>query len=826
MDEIRLAVRRLRKRPGATIASIVTLACGIGAAAATWSLLSAVLLRPLPVEDPERLVVVGQSQTDGRTYNAFNYPYYPHFRDTGVFEHAAAEWTSGMSLLVATHGLPAPTRVTFVSHNYFDVLGIRIPLGRGFTADDDRRGAPPVALLTDRYWRRAFDASPGVLGRTLTVAGKPVIVVGVAARGFRGLNLSAAPEVILPFHVIADVGPASTNYFAEPSGPGTGRSSPTAGVAVIGRLKPGTTAAQSAAQLSGIGFPPALTAGRTPTAGQPGPQFVLTDVNTAAIPEAARAGMTQFSKLLGATVSLLLLIGCATVGMLLLVRTEARRDEFAMCLALGATRARLARGIGIEGAILAVAGATCALPVAWWLFAGARAFQLPGGVQIDLLELSLDVRVVGVAVVAALVATLLITIVAGAFGFSANLSGALRSRAGATPRLGRRRTRAALVGAQVAVALVLLAGAGLFTRSLIAALNVNPGFDAKRLVSTSVSLTPYGYTPERASTFFDDLEGRLSGNPAIASLSLSAYQGGMTAHGQLVIDGESRKFPSTVWFTAIDERHFETLGLAVMTGRNFTPDDRDTSPRVTIVSDSFGRMLSHGGNPIGQRVTMPHLRPPAPPDVMEVVGVVPDVITNVSVLDPLMMYFPLSQHPGGTSRTVSVRAASSADAARRELMAAIRQIEPGVTPAPMLTMEERLGRQMSTQRFGAMVLGALGVIAALLTVLGTYVLAESMAVLRMREMGIRAALGARRRQLAAIVLAETGRLVGVGLIVGLFLAWMAGGAIRSFLFRVQPFDPATLGAVAAAILSLALLVSVRPAMRAARVDLGAVLKDQ
>jgi putative ABC transport system permease protein len=824
MDEIRLAVRRLRKRPGATLASIVTLACSIGAAAATWSLLSAVLLRPLPVQDPERLVVVGRSQSDGRTYNAFIYPFYPHFRDTGVFERVAAEWASGMSLLVATHGLPAPTRVTFVSHNYSDVLGIRVPLGRGFTADDDRRGAPPVALLTDRYWRRAFDASPGVLGRTLMVAGTPVMVVGVAARGFRGLNLSEAPEIILPFHVIADVGPASTNYFAESAGPG--RSSPTAGVAVIGRLAPGTTAAQSAAQLSSLGFPPALTAGSPPPAGQPGPQFVLTDVNTAAIPEAARDGMSQFSKLLGATVSLLLLIGCGTVGMLLLVRTEARREEFAMCLALGATRARLARGIGIEGAILAVAGAACALPVAWWLFAGARAFQLPGGVQIDLLELSLDVRIVGVAVVAALAATLLITMVAGAFGFSASLSDALRSRAGATPRLGRRRTRAALVGAQVAVALVLLSGAGLFTRSLIAALNVNPGFDAKRLVSTSVSLTPYGYTPERASTFFDDLEGRLSGNPAIASLSLSASQGGMTAHGQLVIDAESRKFPSTVWFAAIDERHFDTMGLAVITGRNFTADDRDTSPRVTIVSESFGRMISHGGTPIGQRVTMPHSRPPAPPDVMEVVGVVPDVVTNVSVLEPLMMYLPLSQHPGGTSRTLTVRAASSADAARRELMAAIRQIAPAVTPAPMLTMEERLGRQMSTQRFGAMVLGALGAIAALLTVLGTYVLAESMAVLRMREMGIRAALGATGGQLAAIVLAETGRLVGLGLTAGLFLTWMAGGAIRSFLFRVEPFDPATLVAAAGAILALALLVSVRPALRAARVDLGTVLKDE
>jgi putative ABC transport system permease protein len=226
------------------------------------------------------------------------------------------------------------------------------------------------------------------------------------------------------------------------------------------------------------------------------------------------------------------------------------------------------------------------------------------------------------------------------------------------------------------------------------------------------------------------------------------------------------------------------------------------------------------------RITMPFSRPPAPPDVMEVVGVVPDVITNVTVLEPLMMYFPLAQHPAGTSRAIAFRPAGDTDAARREVMAVIRQIDPAVTPAPILSMEEQLGRQMSAQQFGATVLGALGVIAVLLTVLGAYVVAESMAVLRMREMGIRAALGATRAQLAAIVLAETGRLTGLGLVAGLFVAWLSRGLIASFLFRVAPFDPATLGAVAAAILTLALLVSVRPALRAGRVDLGAVLKSE
>lgn len=331
-------------------------------------------------------------------------------------------------------------------------------------------------------------------------------------------------------------------------------------------------------------------------------------------------------------------------------------------------------------------------------------------------------------------------------------------------------------------------------------------------------------TPGDRVRFFDDLLGRLSGNPAIASIALSSEQGGMTSSGSLTIDGLRRQFPSMVAFTAVDDRYFGTIGIKLIEGRGFTVDDRETSPRITIVSESFGRMMAEGGSPIGQRITSPRNRV-GPPDVIEVVGVVPDIVTNVTVAEPLVMYFPLSQQPGGTFRTVTMLAAPDAGSARREAMAALRQIDGAVSAGPMFTMAERMGRQMSAQRFGALVLGALGIIALLLTVLGTYVAAESMAALRIREMGIRTALGARGGQLAAMVLAETGRLVGLGLIAGLALAWMGANTIRAFLFRVAPLDPIALGGAAALILTLALVVSVRPALRAARVDLGRVLKE-
>ena len=814
-EDTRYAIRRLLQRPGASLTSVLTLACSIGAGAATWSLLSATLLHPLAIAAPDRLVVVGTREEapreSGTLRNPQIYPIFMNVRDSGVFDDVAG--SGSRSLLVASGGIPQKRIIDFVSRNYFDLLGVKLPIGRGFESENDRRGAPPVAVLSDRFWRRELGADVHVLGREIFVAGKTATVVGIAPRSFRGLNLTEPPDLYMPLHAVGDVVPYPTNFFGEPNT----RYSPSSWITVIGRLHPNSDAAEATAHLDGL----SPLQGRRSTS-----SFGLTNVNTATIPEAARPGMAQFGRLLAITVGLLLLIGCMTVGMLLLIRTEARQNEFAMCLALGASRARLARGVAIEGALLSFAGAALAMPVAWWLFDGVRAFQLPGGVDIDLLDLSIDARALLAAVGGAIVATLLIAAVAGVFGFTANIADVLRSRTGGSPRVTRRRTRTVLVAGQVAVALVLLSGAGLFARSLIAALRLNPGFETSRVVTGSLSLGDYGYTPIRAMAFFDDLRERLSTNPAIRSVSLTEFGSGMGPGGQLVIDGVPRRFPSEVEFSAIDQRYFSTMGIRMLEGRDLSNADTDHAPLVAVVSASFGRQMSNGGNPIGQRITMPYHVVDQPAPVIEVVGVVPDVIIDVNTLEPLVMYRPIAQLGPGTYRNIVLRASTDADAARREAMSTIKQLNAAIAMSPMQTIDERIGRQMSPQRFGALVLGALGVIAALLTVLGTYVLAESMAILRMREMGIRAALGATGRQLGTLVLAETGRLVGLGLAAGLLLAWLMASTIRAFLFHVEPLDPATLASVAGAILALALVVSLRPAWRAAHVDLGRVLREE
>lgn len=347
-----------------------------------------------------------------------------------------------------------------------------------------------------------------------------------------------------------------------------------------------------------------------------------------------------------------------------------------------------------------------------------------------------------------------------------------------------------------------------------------------RVVTGSVSLAPNGYTVARAAAFFDELLGRLGAHPAIESMAYSVEQGGMGSQGKLIVDGEPRGFPSIVWFTAVDPQYFRTMGISVTSGRDFSDLDAATAPRVTIVSESFARMLAGLSSALGHRVTMPFRSKSQPPHAVTIVGVVPDVVTNVTLLEPLAMYVPLAQHDAGVGRSIAIRATTDAAAVRRELLSTIKQLDPGLAPGPLLTLRERIDRQMGPQRLGSAVLGTLGGIALLLTILGTYVLAESMATVRMHEMGIRAALGATHRQLGGLVLTETTRLVGFGLVVGLALVWLGASTIRAFLFHVQPLDLSTLASVAGMILTLTLVVALPPALRASRLDLARVLKHE
>jgi predicted permease len=817
IDDLRYAVRRLLRQPLTSAVSVLTLACAIGAAAATWSLVSAVLLDPFDVQEPERLVrILGRRETSRgpRISAGQNYPSYVRLRDSALMPMVAAgSIGSRTPILIEGAGEDRARSVIFASHDFLDLLGLQPALGRFFTEGEDQRGAPLVAVVPEHFWRSELNADPAVIGRVVQIRDQPVEIIGVAPRGFRGLDVGREPDLFMPLHSIERIQPYEGLYSDRP---------PLWWIDVVGRLPDGVTAAQMQDRLNGLQLDPADE--RT---------LVLMDVVTAAISVSSRDDVLQFSGLLASTVFLLLAIGGLTVGMLLVMRTEARSGELAMCLALGASRARLAAGVIVEGVLLATTGALLAIPVSRLLFVGLSAFELPGGIRVDRLDLAIDRRLLAGIAVAAVASVIVMGALASLAGIRRQIGDLLRSRAGATPRFTRRRSRSALVSIQVAVTLVLVTGAGLFARSVTRALTLNPGIDSSRLVSVDLDVEGFGYDASRAAVFVDELQARLEQHPAIASLGMSYSPRG----GPVLVERLDLSSPSATGFTgisydAIDLEYFDTIGLQVREGRSFTADDHAGAPSVAIVTEALARHIAGDGSALGHRIAELSFGEPGTP--AEIVGVV-TAIRRVGSLQPLRMYRPLAQYevetpPPGTGRVAGrrmmVRATDDPADAIGAVISAVRSIDPGIRLDRMSTFEANVLDSMATQRFGMTVMGTLGAIALFLSVLGTYVLAETMATLRLREIGIRAALGARGAQLRALLLQDTLRLVGAGLVVGYFLAWLGAGTIRAFLFQVEPFDPLVTGGVGVTIVVLALVVSLRPAFAATRLDLARVLRGE
>ncbi|HTM02205.1 MAG TPA: ABC transporter permease, partial [Vicinamibacterales bacterium] len=666
-DGLRLAARRVFKHPGASVASVFTLALGIAAAAVTWSLLSAVLLHPLSVRDPGRLTLVEHHLALGSrtlTMSVVGYPEYLAIRQSGIFQAIAAADTPRQILVGESGRASTPRLVNFVSHDFFETLGVALARGIDFRPDHDRRGVELVAILSDQYWRTAFGASADAIGQTLTIGDRKAVIIGIAPRSFHGLELASPPDVYLPLHAIevSDAMVHSTNWFDEPGA----KSSPNAWIRLIGRLRDGATETDAIARIA-----------RLERGGGKG--LFLTPVVTAAVAESARDGMSRFATLLTATVALLLLLGCTTVGMLLLVRTEDRRDEFAILLALGASRARLARDIAFEGALMSCAGAVLAVPLTGLLLQGIELFRLPGQIALESLDLALDLRTWVLCAIAALLTTALISFAAAILGLSTRTSRAIHARGGGTPRTTRRWTRTILASAQVAVTVTLAIGAGVFARSLIAALRLNPTIDTAHIVTGSISLTQYGYTAPRAVAFFEDLRRRLLTSGAITSVSIAHSRGGMSAGGQIEIDGVRREMPTFVNEIEVDSNYFRTLGVPLLRGRTFSADDRTSGPLVIMVSAAFGDFIAPGGEPVGHHVTESRSRPPNPPAVGTIVGVVPDVIRSVTDTRPMVRYYTSSQGEPAFSALIVLRTADDASTAISDLERAVKAIDPRVS---------------------------------------------------------------------------------------------------------------------------------------------------
>jgi len=818
--EIRLGFRRLSAQPLISAVCIVALACTIASVAAGYATISAVTLRPIPVPALDRVAILAARTNSGNrasnTASAALEEVHPYAalqlaRSSGAFADvgAAGRMRGTVALTVPAQGASEGI-ACFVSHNLFGVLGLRLPLGRPFLQSEDRAGAPVSAVLSHGAWRRLFGAHPSAIGTTISVNGDPVTVVGVTPPDFRGLNLAAPPDIYLPLSSVGAVAPEGNYLDDNKSG-----ASPTAWLTVVLRFQDGDRLGDAAARLAAH-----------PLAASTSRRLELMSLTTSTLPAAARPAMAQFTRLILASLGLLLLIGSGTIGALLLVRTEARQDEFAIRTALGASTLSLFRSIAVEIMCLTTAAMLLALFLCRWLLDSLGAFQLPGGINLQQLRLTLGAREVFVVVTAAVAAAILVAAIAGLSVMSTRRTvESLRSRTGATASRGRRRTRSTLFVAQVAISMMLLSAAGLFVRSAVAALALNSGYDTAHLLTGNVAPASRGYTEATADGFFVRLHEQLKNSPAIGASATTVLIGAMVPPGKLLVDNQSYELPSAISIVAVDDSFFQTAGIRIRNGRALATADTTGAPLVGVASESLAKWLSAARPPLGSGIAMPFRQNGQPAARVEVVGIATDMIRNVTALEPLVLYVPLRQHVAPITRGLVVRTRTTADAARREVAAAIRTVDSRAIPPRLTTIDEQLATQMSAQRLGAAVLGALGVLATMLTVIGTYVLARAAAVTRMREMAIRAALGASRRSLGGLILNDTGRLVLIGLLLGLFAAWWATNFVSFLLFDVSPMDPVTLGAVCLLIAVMTVAVSIRPALQAARVNLTAFLNS-
>jgi predicted permease len=794
--------------PLRTLGSVGTLAVAIAVATVTWTLVSATLINPLPVPGIGRWVVVQSEEDGGRVNREFFYPAFTHVRDAGVFERTLGAWVPLEPMVLTLDGTSRRVRVGFVSGDFLTSLGIPLQIGRPLTAGDDRPGAQPAAVASDRFWRTGMGASRGVLGRILRLGRGQAAIVGVTGEGFRGLDLTDAPDIYLPLSVIADFGSPATNYFAFPGH----SAAPTAGVRILGRLHDGDGAAQASTRLAASAASSQWLGSTT---------ISVAPLASVALKGNARSGVLVFSRMLTVTVALLLLLGCAAIGLGSLMAVEARRTELATCLALGASLWALLRGLALEAAAITGAAAIGALPIAYALLRALRAYSLPGGVRIDLLGVNLDAQAMSACLA---VGTLTFVALTGLTGVHAYIRlQSIATLVSGTRGAGAHRARSftALLAAQVAVALLLLSGARLFVRSLQAALELNASLPSAAVLRGELNLAAYGYSTPRASEFFERWQALMKQSPAIAVAGYAVDDGGMGTRGRLIVDGQPRRLPDIVRFKAVSPDYFAAMGLNVTNGRG--PDGRDTAsgPPVAIASASLARALDAGGNVVGHAIAIPGR---GAAGRLIIIGVVPDVIDDVDSLRPLALYMPMGQRPPTPYRSVILRAAGEVDAARLAALDAARALDRAVAVPALPTLREDIEHQMEPQRMGSALLGVLGTVAVLLTIVSTYVLATAGAVARTSEVGIRLALGAPRRHVVGVLLRGALRPLVVGLAIGLTLVWSGAGALRALLFQVEPTDLWTLIEVVALLTVITVAASLAPAVSASRIDVACALR--
>jgi len=804
-QDLRYGLRTLAKNPAFTSIAIVALALGIGANSAIFSVVDAVLLRPLPFKKPEQLVMLWENAT----HLGFpkNTPSPANFLDwqkqAGAFTGMAAMVERSFNLT----GVGEPERLDGrrVSANLFDLLGVRAVLGRTFVPDDDRPGSH-VVLLSYSLWQRRFGSDPSVIGHALALNGESYTVIGIMPRlvqlpGFANRNDQLWVPIAFPPEEAAQRG----NHFLE----------------VIARMKPGITLKQAQAEMETIAarlaqqYPDYNT--RLGAVVVPLHEEVVGDIKPALL------------VLLGA-VGFVLLIACANVANLLLARAAVRQKEIALRLALGASRSRLMRQFLTESVLLAVFGAGLGLLLA---LGGIRILKtfIPATIS-QVQTINIDARV--------LIFTALVAVLTGiGFGLAPalqashlNLNDTLKE-GGRDAGGGRKgnRLRDLLVIGEVAVSFVLLIGAGLLINSFFHLRNLEPGFRADHLLTMKVDLSEVKYPDrERRAAFFDEVIRRVRALPGVQSAAVAGnlpltYNGdSMNISVEGVPDPPPDQRPDVI-FRAIGPGYFGTMGISIIRGRDFTDQDKADSKNVVVISEKTAQHFWHGQDPIGRRLKPGSSTSNTP--WREVIGIVKDVRQNDFIAAPKMqMYFTYRQlkdlAPNALVIRTSIEPLSLAASARD----AIWSVDKDQTVADIDTMEHIVAEAVARQRFSMLLLGLFATLALLLASVGIYGVMTYSVAQRTHEIGIRIALGARRADVLQMTIKQGLRLVGAGMILGLAAAFILTRVLESLLFGISATDPVTFFGISLVLLAVAILASYLPALRATKVDPIIALRAQ
>ncbi len=783
----------LAKNPGFTAVAVLTLALGIGANTAMFSVINALLLRPLPFKDAGRLVEV-----EGVYANQFFPTPEPHFK--------WADWAERINTLndfsiyeagevnLAGDGEPDRISAAEVSEHFFRLLGINPIRGRTFLPAEEAAKHPFAAIVSYRLWLNRYASDPGLIGRTVHLNGKPFTVVGIMPSGFE-FPAQTQIWVTLPRHLDDEMFGGNA-----------------IGGIQMAHLRRGATLDQARAELAVIArrlFPGNSNAVESVTV-MPLQTFMVGDM---------RSGLL----LLMGAVAFVLLIACANVANLSFARNIGRFREVAVRAALGASRLRLVRQLLTESVLLALLGGGLGLLTGIWAVAAAKNLTPAQGI------LTRGIKVDGWVLCFTLLVAVLTGIVSGLApalqSSKPSPMDALKESAGSPPRglaLGSRQRLRSLLGSfETAAALVLLIGAGLLIRSFGKLLDVSPGFGTKDLLSARVSLLGPRYrAPEARLTFFQEVLSRLEALPGVragAFVNALPFGRATTVRFGLNIEGGPKFQPETgimAAYLVVTQGYFQTMGIPFFQGRNFTEQDIMGSTRVAIVSQSLARQAWPDQNPLGKYFSFAGMAGPS----FEVVGVVADV-RCLDLAEPPWptAYFPILQQPQDAAFLV-IRSAQNPNAINAVLRAMIRSVDKDEPLASVVTMEQLVSQSAAAPRFRALLLGIFAALAVLLAVAGIYGIVSYSVSQRTHEIGIRMALGAERHDVVRLVVDQSMRLALVGVAVGLSAALTLGRLLSSFLYGVRPTDPLTFFVASAVLLAVALLASYVPARRATKVD--------